>query len=191
MLAARARACRPAVVSLYRRLLGSDFDRLPPLLRDMHAGDAVLTAAGEAVVERGANRLARLLASAAGFPPAGRYGLQVTFTPTGDAEVWTRRYGDHVMTSRLAAQRGRLVERFGPFRFAFTLTADAAGLAQHDAGWWCLGVPLPRWLGPRTLAREWQADGRFCLDVAIELPLLGLMVAYRGWLVPIGAASEA
>jgi hypothetical protein len=38
------------------------------------------------------------------------------------------------------------------------------------------------------LAREWEEDGRFWFDVPIALPLIGLIVHYRGWLAPSVAA---
>jgi hypothetical protein len=35
---------------------------------------------------------------------------------------------------------------------------------------------------PRGIAREYEANGRFHFDVPIALPLIGLLVHYRGWL---------
>ena len=50
--------------------------------------------------------------------------------------------------------------------------------------WTCLGVPLPMALAPRSRAREWQEGDRFRFDVPIALPFIGLVVHYRGWLIP-------
>ena len=46
------------------------------------------------------------------------------------------------------------------------------------------GLPLPaRWFSGVS-ARESQHDDRYHFEVAATLPLAGLLVRYRGWLVP-------
>jgi hypothetical protein len=50
--------------------------------------------------------------------------------------------------------------------------------------WTAFGIPMPRWLGPTTQAREWQDGDAFCFDVAINLPLIGNVVRYQGQLLP-------
>ena len=57
-------------------------------------------------------------------------------------------------------------------------------------GWSVLGLPLPLALAPRSPAREWEEDGKFHFDVPIDVPLLGRVIHYRGWLVP-GPSSPA
>ncbi|MGG6892910.1 DUF4166 domain-containing protein [Rhizobium sp. BR 315] len=37
-------------------------------------------------------------------------------------------------------------------------------------------------MAPRSTADEWAEDDRFHFDVSIALPLIGLVVHYRGWL---------
>lgn len=49
-------------------------------------------------------------------------------------------------------------------------------------GWSCLGLPLSLVLAPRSEAWEREENGRFVFDVPIALPLIGLVVHYRGWL---------
>ncbi len=56
------------------------------------------------------------------------------------------------------------------------------GLSMPIRRWW-IG-PMPLALAPRCLATEVEKDGRFHLDVPIHLPLIGLLVHYRGWLEP-------
>lgn len=50
--------------------------------------------------------------------------------------------------------------------------------------WSAFGIPLPLWLGPRSVAHEAVEDGKFRFHVEIGHPLTGLIVRYRGWLVP-------
>lgn len=46
------------------------------------------------------------------------------------------------------------------------------------------GLPLPPGLAPGGLSYEYAADGRFCFHVEIKHVLTGLIVGYRGWLLP-------
>ena len=169
---------------LYARAMGPAFEALPPAVRRLHDFVADAGAAGEAIVSRGRGPLVALLAKLMRFPPAGRWPLHVAFAARDGAETWTRDYGGHVMRSVLTQRRGGVVERFGPIRFAFDLLPQPDGLAMRLAGWSLLGVPLPRALGPRITAREWEEGGHFCFDVAASLPLAGPVVRYSGWLVP-------
>ncbi|MFX5522535.1 DUF4166 domain-containing protein, partial [Acinetobacter baumannii] len=59
---------------------------------------------------------------------------------------------------------------------------DGEGLAMVLCRWTAFGVPMPRFLGPRIAAREWQEDGRFRFEVGVAMPLLGEVVRYTGWL---------
>lgn len=169
---------------LYRRVMGPAFDALPEAVRALHSVCRDGGASGEARVERGTGLLTRAIGGLMRFPPAGSYQLDVAFAERHGIETWTRRFGRHAFTSRLRQQGTRLVERFGPLRFHFDLPSDAAGLTMVLRRWTCLGVPLPRALAPRIRAREWQDGDRFRFDVAIALPLIGLVVHYDGWLLP-------
>jgi Domain of unknown function (DUF4166) len=52
----------------------------------------------------------------------------------------------------------------------------------------CLGLPIPRFMLPQSVAREYEQDGRFHFDVALYAPLRGgLIVHYAGFLVPDSA----
>jgi hypothetical protein len=52
--------------------------------------------------------------------------------------------------------------------------------------WRAFGMPLPKFLGPCSTAYEAVEDGRFRFHVEIGHPWTGLIVRYRGWLVPKG-----
>ena len=69
-------------------------------------------------------------------------------------------------------------------RFSFDLPSDKHGLEMTMRGWAFWRLPLPLALAPRSCAREWEELGRFNFDVPIELPLIGRIVHYKGWLVP-------
>ncbi|WP_315837976.1 DUF4166 domain-containing protein [Bradyrhizobium prioriisuperbiae] len=167
---------------LYARVMGAAFEALPPKVRAMHEVLRDHGASGRATVTRGRNPLARIIASVIGFPPEGEHDLHVSFGARDGVETWTREFSGRRFHSRLSQQDGRLVEQFGPLRFGFDLPADKSGFTMHIRRWWLGPLPLPIALAPRSVAREWQAEDRFQFDVPISLPLIGLIVHYRGWL---------
>jgi hypothetical protein len=179
--------------SLYRRLLGAAWDKLPREIRRMHNG--VTAAAGEASVERGGSWLGNAAAGIMGFPKAAsRIPVHVEFRIAGGEEIWIRSFGEKSFASRQVAGRGAsehlLCERFGPLTFAMALILHDGRLALVPRRWSAFGVPLPMRLCPRANAYERSEDGRFRFHVEIGHPLTGLIVRYRGWLEPEAGASE-
>ncbi|HYI40612.1 MAG TPA: DUF4166 domain-containing protein [Allosphingosinicella sp.] len=181
---------------LHARVMGARFEALPPAVRAMHEVLRDGGAAGEAEVRRGNNPLARSIASLFGFPTEGFHRLHVVFAERGGTERWTRDFSGRSFSSRLSERDGRLTERFGVLRFAFELPSgkagpcDEAGLRMVIRRWWLGPLPLPLFLAPRSEAREWEEGGRFHFDVPIALPLLGLLVHYRGWLEPLDGVES-
>lgn len=174
---------------LYRRILGTAWHDLPQPIRDVHDLRGSLTVEGVAQVERGRNLIAHLIAGVFGFPSAGRdVAVAVRFEERGGKEIWTRTFGRHTFSSEQSQGCGRsthlVVERFGPFRFALALVPLDGRLSIAVRRWSVLGIPLPLALAPSSEGCEYVRDGRFNFDVAIRLPLIGLIVHYRGWLVP-------
>jgi len=179
---------RALPLPLYQRLMGKRFERLPQAVRLLHDVHGDGGAVGEGTVERGTNPLARLAGWLVRFPPSGAYPLHVSFAERDGAESWTRHFGKHRFRSILSQCGDYIVERFGPLSFAFALPSDDRGLAMALTGWSAFGVPLPRVLAPRIEAREWQDEaGRFRFLVAIRAPLIGAIIRYTGWLVPISS----
>lgn len=174
---------------LYARIMGADFAPLPAAVRALHRVNGDLAAAGSGEVIRGRNPLARLIGRLVGFPPAGS-GIPVTvwMREKGGVETWRRDFGGVAFQSRLAQRGDLLTERFGPIRFALALHREGDGLTMHFRRWWLGPLPMPRFLLPRGIAREYEQDGRFHFDVPVALPLIGLLVHYRGWLTPQPAA---
>lgn len=169
---------------LYARVMGAAFDRLPPAVRRLHDVCRDSGAGGEGRVERGRGLLARALASVMRFPPEGLWPLHVAFAEADGVERWTRDFGGHRFASELSAKGERIVERFGPLRFAFDLPSGPEGLEMRLRAWSAFGLPLPLALAPRIGAREWEEEGHFRFAVAASLPLVGEIVRYTGWLAP-------
>ena len=169
---------------LYARVMEAAFDRLPPAVRRLHDVTGDSGAQGEGRVDRGQGVLARALASLMRFPPQGTWPLHVGFAEAGGVERWTRDFGGHLFSSELSAKGPRIVERFGPLRFAFDLPSSPDGLEMRLRGWTAFGIPLPLALAPRISAREWEEEGRFRFEVAASMPAVGEIVRYSGWLAP-------
>jgi hypothetical protein len=136
---------------LYARLLGTAWHELPAEIRDMHDLHGGLATRGAAAVERGAGFLARLVASAIGFPAsASEIPVTVRFAAVDGVETWTRSFGDQTFSSAQFAGRGRnaqlLCERFGWLTFAMALVVEGGRLKLVLRRWSVLGIPLPVWL---------------------------------------------
>jgi hypothetical protein len=176
-------------VPLYRAILGDAWRALPQAVRDVHGSVNTSTVAGRATVTRGRGALARLVATLFGFPPsADDVELKVTFRRANGVETWRREFGAHRLTSVQFRGKGRfeglLCERFGPFTFGLALVLDDRRLGLVVRRWSVLGIPLPLALAPRSDSFETQAQRRFEFSVGIDLPLLGNVVRYSGWLEP-------
>lgn len=178
------------IETLYERVMGrATWERLPPVIRDAHDVVGRRVFAGEARITSGSNPLAWIVARFMRFPPAiERTPVRVTMQRNPDgSETWTRRFGRYRFRSTLSRldsdPPGRIHERFGPMTFQLGLPADESGLRMPlERGHW-FGIPLPGFLTPRSDTREFvDAQGRFCFDVDISLPLLGRVVRYEGWL---------
>jgi hypothetical protein len=185
-----------AASPLYRRLLGEAYERLPAPLRAMHDLKSEMAAEGTATVARGEGYLARFAAALVGFPRSGKdVPLRVDFKVENGIERWTRTFAGRAFHSTQEQGRGRsewlLCERFGPLCVGLALIIDQGRLRLIVRRWSLCGIPMPRWLGPSSNSCEYAENGCFRFDVEIGHPLTGLIVSYRGWLVPQDCASGA
>jgi hypothetical protein len=181
---------------LYARVLGAHFTALPAAIRELHAVQLAAAFEGRATVERGRGLLSRLVARVIGFPhPADDVDVVVRFDVRDGTETWTRNFAGRRFSSRQFAGaggwQGLLCESFGPLCFAFALVPQQDRLTLQARGWRAFGLPLPSRWGPWLRAFETVEQGRFCFDVTIGHPLTGLIVHYRGWLVPTLHADRA
>jgi hypothetical protein len=175
---------------LYRRILGASFDTLPLQLRELHGSCEPRTWRGQADVRHGGGVLARVIRALIGFPEAGSdVPLSVAFSPTGEGEHWTRTFDGKAFHSYQSPGKGRdarlLDERFGLATFALALVVDGERLLLIPRRWSLLGIPMSAFLLPRGVSFEHEIDGRFCFDVEISAPFVGLIVGYRGSLVAL------
>lgn len=179
---------------LYPQILGTAFEALPQRLQELHGTCELRRWEGFADIRRGSGVLARIIARFIGFPKAGsRVPVTVTFSPEAGGERWTRTFGGKTFASLQSRGSGKndylLVERFGIVSVALALVVEGDRLQLIPRSWSLLGMPLPRSLMPSGQSFETEADGRFCFDVEISAPVVGLIAAYKGNLEPARAAE--
>jgi hypothetical protein len=145
---------------VYRELLRDDFEKLPAVLRRLHAPEGRARARGVASVRHQNTLLARLI----GFPPAGEnIPVDLEVTANGGAETWVRRFGDRELRSVQRCEGGLLVETMGPFRLRFRAAAAEGGLtlASDGARLWRIPVAV------RVRATERGDGSRWTFDVEV------------------------
>ena len=172
---------------LYRQVLDSAFDLLPPQVRALHNTSCLRRWEGWADVKRGNGMTARIIGYFIGFPEAGAdVPISVAFSPEGSGERWTRNFGGKIFSSLQTLGRGKnaylLIERFGMITVSLALVVDENRLFLIPRRWSCFGIPLPKFALPRGKSFESEVGGVFKFDVEISAPMIGLIVAYHGTL---------
>ncbi|BDU18811.1 DUF4166 domain-containing protein [Dyella sp. GSA-30] len=171
---------------LFPTLLGPDaWQALPAPVQRMHGSPVRVVAEGEADIEGASHLVARLLRRLLGLPePAPRQKLRVVITPDGMQETWARHFVSRRMQSVLSRRvgSGLLYECLGPTTLGFVLRRDGDAIDWSLQHVWAFGIPLPRVCFGSILSRSGCADGRYAFTVDTRLPLIGQLVAYRGWL---------
>ncbi|MEO9463520.1 MAG: DUF4166 domain-containing protein [Marinomonas sp.] len=178
-----------AQAPLYQHVLGTAYDKLPPRVQELHGSSDKRSWSGMAKVARGKGPFAAIAARMFRFPKsADAVAVQVDFTPTAKGELWERRFGDHCFNSLQYAGTSKnehlIIEQFGPVKIALALRAEEDRLYLVPRRWTMLGVPLPKFLLPQGNTFETERDGKFVFDVELALPIFGLIVSYKGSLLP-------
>ncbi|MCX2723799.1 DUF4166 domain-containing protein [Roseibium salinum] len=179
---------------LYRAILGEEFDRLPPQIRDMHRFAA--RAKGTAGVSQGRSWAARLICRLTRLPrPASNVPVETSFEPLETGERWTRRFdGQPFQTDMLPGTRESfpcMLERLGPFLFKMRVTATAEGIDLTPEQVLLGPLRIPPALAPRPLGRERVVDGHYHFSVEVRFPLIGKVFGYQGTLQPSEFVAEA
>jgi hypothetical protein len=173
--------------ALFPTLLGEQWHGLAAPVRGIHGEASRVRAVGAADVAGAGHLPARLLRRLLGLPEPGlAQVLEVLIERHPDHETWTRRFAHGRMRSRLSrSRRGhRLHERLGPVTLHFELRRVGDAIDWQLRGGRLLGLPLPRtWFGV-VYARSGAHQRRYAFQIDTRLPLLGQLVAYRGWLEP-------
>ena len=181
---------RDGVKSLYENVLTESgladactcaWSRLPAAVRELHSHVESVKYTGRGSVERGTSLLSQMVGAMMRFPTANsNTPVTVEFNIRDGKETWTRHFGSRQFQSTLSARGKYLRESFAFVSILFMLETDANGLRMLPVRWAALGIPLPKILWPGIVAYETEIDGRFHFYVEASMPLIGLVVRYRG-----------
>ncbi|OOG51390.1 DUF4166 domain-containing protein [Rhodanobacter sp. C01] len=171
--------------ALFPALLGERWHLLATPVKQMHGDTLHVLARGAADVEGAMNVPIRWLRRLLGLPEPGlQQPLEVTIERHGTREIWTRRFAGKQMRSVLDCVTNSMLlsEQLGPITLRFELLRDDRTIDWQLRSARMFGLPLPRALFGNVLSRSGAQDGRYAFHIDTRLPLLGRLVAYRGWL---------
>jgi hypothetical protein len=170
--------------TLYQRVLGDDFARLPPILRAFHAESAGGAACGTLNVVRGRGWVRRVACVLLRLPPVGEaIAVELQVQPEGERELWIRHFAGQRIETMQWQDGEFLVEKAGPLLLVFHLEATPEALLfhfQHNAiGPFKLPFALLRVdATARGMGHSWH------IEVTIRTPLLGVLTTYSGEIAP-------
>jgi hypothetical protein len=172
-----------AHVSLYRQVMGRDFESLAPELQTFHSMRGNVRLLGQCTVSGPHTSIGKLLGALFALPKTSAETL-LAFDLSADArqETWKRHFPNRLMTSRMRVVNGVLVERLGPADLHFELRSDGAKLIMLLKKISIAGIRCPQFLVPSVVAEETASPGKLHFNVAAQLPVVGLLVAYKGFL---------
>lgn len=169
--------------SVYRQVLGQDFQLLAAELQCFHSMQGRVELSGRCTVKGPHNAAGRVMGAMLALP---KTTAETPFRFELDAgtaqETWRRHFPGRLMVSNMRAGAGVLVERFGPVKFHFRLQADQGRLNMLLQSVTVFGIPAPKFMMPTVMAQETGAQGKLHFSVAAHLPLIGLLADYRGYL---------
>ncbi|MBI3897611.1 MAG: DUF4166 domain-containing protein [Gammaproteobacteria bacterium] len=181
----------PPHETVVTRWFGPQFDRLHPLLQDLHRHGGTLRGIVTIDLGRGvAGWIGRRLANRLGIPAdVSKRGFEVDIRHTADALHWNRRFdnGDRVSTVFYPVgtwPSGHWIERTGKLHMTLTVDVINGGWHWRALGFDLGGLRLPIWLFPRSRAYKQIKDGKYFFSVAFVVPVLGTVLRYEGLLAP-------
>jgi hypothetical protein len=167
--------------TLYQRILGDDFKRLPPQLRRFHAMTDPGQWRGRFTITGGDGLIRGLMLRALRLPlPGENVETLLRITTIDSGELWMRQFGDRMLRTRQWQEGGLLIEEAGPMRFAFRLAGDEQGMRFATDHTRILGVRMPRRFSVHIDATVRGLEAGWHVTVTIALPLLGTILTYSG-----------
>jgi hypothetical protein len=174
-----------AVQSLYRRILGDQFEVLPEVLRQFHDAADGGRASGTFQVERGVGLIRNAVAALLGMPRAGRdVPVRLEVQIAGDRERWIRHFPGRSWASTQWADGSLLLEAFGLISFSSALVVDGPTLRYEFRRAWFAGMPLPDWLSPYVDGRVKAGDTGWEVAVHVYAPFISAIFHYEGPVSP-------
>lgn len=169
--------------SLYKRILGPQYEKLPVVVQELHNYEGSSIYRGECRVERGTNMISNLCATILSLPKAGEaVPVEVKFKQEGEKEHWQRSFDGQPFRSLQWQKNNLLYERLNLTTLVFKVIATPEKLSLELQDVRILGVSMLSILHPKVIAQESEVNGKFQFTIHTTLPLTGLLVAYKGTL---------
>jgi hypothetical protein len=159
-------------------------------VRTFHVGAVSVTAAGTVDIAPWRSASARMIGRLMRLPPpavglTARLRIVRQAEGTVAREEWIRTFGAACLATRLVRAGERAAERFGPVELRMRCRATPSDVwFLPDGAALILGpltFPLPRLVAPQSRAHAWSSGDRaFDVEVAVRIPLLGVLISYRG-----------
>lgn len=169
------------------RWFGEDFERLDPLLQDLHRYGGVLVGDVQILFGRSgiAKFLGKRLAKKLGIPLNNpQCPFKVEITHTCERLVWSRHFDTTIMTSIFEPvghyPTGYWQELSNDLRLQLSvdIKQGAWHWVQQNMSW--KGLKLPKQLVPTTTAYKKIDQGQYVFHVSLQHSKLGLLLAYTG-----------
>lgn len=170
--------------TVYRQVLGSDFDVLDEPVRRFHSLQGKHRLRGRCSVSGAEHPIGRFVCWLLRLPCASsEAGFEFELEADSSGESWSRHFPGRTMRSRLRAGDGHtLHEHLGAARLQFSLQVVDGSLSMQLERIRLFGLRWPRRWFPEVWGIECGDDGRFCFDAGARLRVLGSLVAYSGHL---------
>lgn len=173
---------------LVKNWFADKFVNLHPLLQKLHTDGGRLTGEVEIFYGKGlAGIIGGRLAQKMNLPNEGTHQLVVSISHDNDGLHWWRCFDDDVLVKSLFKpvgniEQGYWIETTGPLSMKLTVDINNGGWFWRCLSINFLGVPIPRWLVPKTNAYKIIENGQYRFHVEFSLPIIGSLVSYQGLL---------
>ena len=163
---------------------GDSFEKLDPLLQQLHRKGGCLNGDVTLAVENGF--VGRRVAKALGLPlKSGIYTFSVEISHINDQLHWSRTFEGTMKMKSVFEPHGLYPTGY------WSEKTGAVSLDMNvdivDGGWhWkqrsirVYGITLPLWLFPKSKAYKYIEEGCYYFSVEFSLPILGKLVGYSG-----------
>jgi len=173
---------------LVKNWFGDKFSHLHPLLQKLHIDGGKL--AGDVQIQYGkglAGFIGARLAKKMNLPNEGTHKLIVSISHDNDGLHWDRCFDDQALVKSLFKpvgyiEQGYWIETTGPLSMKLTVDINNGGWYWRCLKVNFLGLPIPRWLIPKTNAYKIIENGKYRFHVEFLFPIIGSLVSYQGLL---------
>lgn len=183
-----------ACLTPFEQVLGARFHHLMPQLRQLHGARAP-SWAGQVTVTGAPTWAGRLVARFAGFPAEMQkapFTLAIKAGAKEGTETWQRSFDGHELTSQIwiDEKTGQMREKIGAVMVELVPVVKVDALHIDVEAAWLLGsLRLPASLTPQSHVVIWQDEaGRYRFDIGAQIPMIGHLIRYEGWLRPAEAS---